>query len=295
MSFASALRQHLALQALKFVQAEKLPYSLSYGEMPVVCFVPDDNASRHGNFCRPSYKAIISNPAWRKRLAKVHTHGRRSLPASDHGRWRELDSCMSSDALLMNIFCYPGTLRKLSPILRVDSICTPHFGYKAHVPLVGGRFDRTEVDMQLGNLLVEAKLTESGFQSARKQVLSTYRDFLEVFEVDELPQTGTHYLCYQLLRNVLAAYALQQSFCVLLDARRPDLVEAWFAVMKCVKPVELRASLRVLTWQEVAGALPRRLQTFLSSKYGIDAPLRVEILQACEGLTYGNARIRRPS
>jgi len=40
----------------------------------------------------------------------------------------------------------------------------PEFGYKARVPLLGGRTDRTEVDMKLGRLLVEAKLTESDFR-----------------------------------------------------------------------------------------------------------------------------------
>jgi hypothetical protein len=31
------------------------------------------------------------------------------------------------------------------------------------------------------------------------------------------------YASYQLIRNVLAAFALGQSFCVILDARRSDL------------------------------------------------------------------------
>jgi hypothetical protein len=71
------------------------------------------------------------------------------------------------------------------------------------------------------------------------------------------------------LRNVLAACALRCSFCVLVDGRRPDLTEAWYAVMKCVKPVELRTALRILTWQELAWVLPSRLQAFLATKYGI--------------------------
>ncbi len=48
-----------------------------------------------------------------RRFDKVHTQGRRSLPKPlmDHLRlWRELDSSMSSDALLMNIFCVPGVV-----------------------------------------------------------------------------------------------------------------------------------------------------------------------------------------
>jgi hypothetical protein len=145
----------------------------------------------------------------------------------------------------------------------------PLFGFKARVPLINGRFDRTEVDMSLGNLLVEAKLTECDFQRVNKHVLATYRDFHDVFDEEQLPQTEQHYLSYQLLRNVLAAHALQCSFCVLLDARRPDLIEAWYAIMKCVKPAELRTALRVLTWQDLAQFLSTQLQAFLKSKYGI--------------------------
>jgi hypothetical protein len=60
---------------------------------------------------------------------------------------------------------------------------------------------------------------------------------------------------------------------VLTDARRPELVEAWYAVMKCVHPVDLRLRCKVLTWQELAKALPTRLGTFIREKYGINDAL----------------------
>ena len=53
----------------------------------------------------------------------------------------------------------------------------PGFGWRARVPLRNGRFDRTEVDMRLGGLLVEAKLTESDFQTCKAAVAESYRDF----------------------------------------------------------------------------------------------------------------------
>jgi len=185
----------------------------------------------------------------------------------------ELDACTSSDALLMNIFCYPGVTRdgKVSALLGVEAGVPLDFGYKARVPLANGRFDRTEVDLRLGDLLMEAKLTESDFQSAEKGLLMAYRDFPEVFDREQLPQTNGRYRSYQLLRNVLAAYALQCSFCVLVDARRPDLADAWYAVIRCVKPVELRTKLRISTWQELAHAAPPKLRTFLGAKYGISS------------------------
>jgi hypothetical protein len=279
MSFAAALRRDLAECAHRYALDQALPHCLSYGEAPIVCFEPYRDNSRHGNFLQGSYRTICKNPAWRKRLAKVHTLARRSLPApaSDGGRRMELDTCTSSDALLMNIFCHPGVLRdtRLGMLLGVEPGVSPCFGYRARVPLANGRFDRTEVDLRLGNLLVEAKLTETDFQSAPKRVLLAYQHFSKVFDTRQLPQTVDQYLSYQLLRNVLAAYALQCSFCVLVDARRPDLVDDWYAVMRCVKPIALRTELRISTWQEVTEAAPRTLRAFLSKKYGIGSE-RVE-------------------
>jgi hypothetical protein len=271
MSFAAALRHDLAERARKYAMAEALPHCVSYHETAIVCFAPDERDLRHGNFLPGSYKAIRANPAWRRRLGKVHTEGGRTLPRTERGRWMELDSCTSSDALLMNIFCHPSVLRdrRVSALLGGEPGTPPCFGYKARVPFANGRFDRTEVDLRWGDLLVEAKLTENDFQSAEKKVLLAYRDFSEVFDRQQLPQTEHRYFSYQLLRNVLAAYALQCSFCVLVDARRPDLSDAWYAVMKCVQPVELRTKLKLSTWQEVAEVAPRTLRAFLAAKYGI--------------------------
>jgi hypothetical protein len=125
--------------------------------------------------------------------------------------------------------------------------------------------------MRLGNLLVEAKLTEGDFQRKRKAALAAYRDFAAVFYRRQLPQQLNYYLSYQLIRNVLAAYAADCSFCVLLDARRPDLLEAWFAVMQAIRSAELRVRCKVLTWQELAVVLPPTLQVFLQEKYAIAA------------------------
>ena len=138
MNFAAELRRDLADRARKYATAQRLPHSLSYGSLPVACFAPYDDDLRHGNFLPESYKAIRANPAWKKRLAKVHTQGRRCLPATARGRWMELDACTSSDALLMNIFCYPGALRsrKLSAFWRAEPQAHASFGYKARVPLL---------------------------------------------------------------------------------------------------------------------------------------------------------------
>ncbi len=275
--------QQSALRAChrRYLEKHGFPHCESYGDPPTICFVPYDDGLRHGNFLADSYCAIVNHPEWRRRLEKVHARAKRALPRRP---WRELDSSNSSDALLMNVFCYPGTLEdsRVLHLLGVEEKNVPQFGFKARVPLIGstaskkgddaaatGRFDRTEVDMKLGDLLVESKLTESDFQSKAKAVVESYRDFAEVFERRVLPRAGERYLSYQLIRNVLAAHAHGCAICVIADARRPDLMEAWYAVMRCIKSGDLRRRCKMLTWQELALVLPPALQNFLEEKYGI--------------------------
>jgi hypothetical protein len=268
--FANRLRQELGARNREYAAHYQLTMRESYGAQPVICYLPSEDSECHGNFLPESYRAILGNGAWAKRLNKVHTQARFSLPREER-RWRELDSCNSSDALLMNIFCFPGAVNesRVFDLLGVENGLLPEFGVRARVPLANGRVDRTEIDMRIGDLLVEAKLTESDFQCSDAEVVEGYRDFAEVFERRSLPRDGKRYVSYQLIRNVLAAHAMQCSFCVMADARRPDLQEAWFAVMRCVRILDLRLRCKMITWQELAEALPEELQTFLAEKYGI--------------------------
>jgi hypothetical protein len=307
----------------------------SYGDPPVIVFAPENG--RHGNFFDRSYEAIRARPDWLRRFDKIHTQGR-SLPKAEGGpkgesprRWRELDSSMSSDALLMNVFCAPGVADdpRVRSALGVEGNATPEFGWKARVPLKNGRFDRTEVDLRWGGLLVEAKLTEADFQTREAAIVEGYRDFEDVIDRDLLPRVEIRaarrkqavefaeeftqewedvgqgetdlmeaaavarefqiaivdrsreaepseagFRGYQLIRNVLAAYAEGSSFCVIHDERRPDLREMWFQVMAAVKIAEMRVRCKVLTWQELAGLVPAGLAEFLEAKYGIAAPER---------------------
>jgi hypothetical protein len=126
--------------------------------------------------------------------------------------------------------------------------------------------------MKLGDLMVEAKLTETDFQTASAAMIERYQDSDEVFDTEALPRSKETVRCYQLVRGVLAAHATGGSFCVISDARRPDLSENWFSVMLAVKSCTLRWRLQLLTWQEVAATLATPLQRFLASKYGISPP-----------------------
>ena len=268
-SYAALLRQELCARNAAYALARQLPHVTSYGEMPVIVYEPFPGAIGHGNFLDASYRAVLGRPEWNRRLEKVHAQAARCLPRRDR-RWKELDSSMSSDALLMNVFCHPSTLRRsLRPMLGGGIWEVAEFGFKARVPLRGGRTDRTEIDMRLGGLLVESKLTEADFQIGEPEVVESYRDLEEVFDCGALPRLGGRYVSYQLVRNVLAAHALALDFCVVLDARRPDLMEAWYGIMKCVRISELRTRCKVLSWQELSESVSPDLRHFLDRKYGI--------------------------
>jgi hypothetical protein len=104
-----------------------------------------------------------------------------------------------------------------------------------------------------------------------EEVARAFQASLEMrADVEQPWQTG--YASYQLIRNVLAAHSTGTRFCVLHDERRPDLREAWFAVMSAVKSSEMQVRCKVLTWQEIVPFLPPGLQEFLNLKYGIVAP-----------------------
>jgi hypothetical protein len=156
-------------------------------------------------------------------------------------------------------------------MLGVASGLVPQFGFRPGILLRNGKTDRTEIDMKLGDLMVEAKLTETDFQTAPTRMIERYHDLSEVFEPRELMISGNVVRSYQLIRGVLAAHATGGSFCVLCDARRPDMVENWFAVMRAVRSCVLRCRLQLLTWQELTASLPKSLQKFLTAKYGITA------------------------
>jgi hypothetical protein len=97
------LRQELCARNIWWAAKHGFLYEHTLGPLPSVLYRADENG-RHGNFYPASYRRILIDPGWRRRLAKTHTTARRHLLSHDATRC-ELDSCNSSDALLMNIFC----------------------------------------------------------------------------------------------------------------------------------------------------------------------------------------------
>ena len=173
----------------------------------------------------------------------------------------------------MNIFCAPGATRskRLRTLLSLEAGASPEFGVRVRTPLRRDFEDRTEVDMQIGDLLVEAKLGESGFQTSRPDLMDRYERFKTVFDVDRLPRARGQFRSYQLLRGVLAAVHQELRFAVFCDARRPDLREEWFAVLAAVQSADLRSRMLLITWQEIAACLSQPLRNFLAMKYGIQS------------------------
>ena len=272
-SYAGRLRQELSARALAWAAAHALPHECTFGDTPVVIFRETSDAT-HGNFHPGSYKCICRKPEWNRRLQKSHSSARRNLPSHD-AESGELDTAASSDALLMNIFCHPQAFAAGSALRLLLGTEAPErlqFGCKPRIPLITNHVERTEIDLRIGDLLIEAKLTEIEFQRAPRRRVERYRDFASVFATDLLPQTHDSYLHYQLIRGVLSAFAEQGiRYCVICDARRPDLIDAWFTVAQAVKLASLRSRLQLATWQEVAQTLPRSMRVWLATKYGIES------------------------
>jgi len=182
-SSSLGLRQELCVRNIRWATKNAFLHEHTLGKLPSVLYRPDENG-RHGNFYPASYRCILDDPSWRRRLAKTHTTARRHLLSQDAERC-ELDSCNSSDALLMNIFCHPSASSPNSALrsfLSIDRDARFVFGHRPRVPMKNDRVDCTEVDMCAGNLLFEAKLTEADCQTERWELPWRCRDFDVVFD-----------------------------------------------------------------------------------------------------------------
>ena len=265
----SLLREELAERAKRFATANGLPHYESRGRSPTILFPAEPATSRHGNFNDDSYAAILANASWAKRLEKPHPR-RDALPKDRQASAMELDSSNSSDALLMNCFCYPGAAERiLQGCLQMTPTGPVEFGVRGKVPLRNGETDRTELDMRVGNIVCEAKLTETDFTSKRATVVEAYRGLHEVFDGNLLPRVEGKYQGYQLIRNVLAAAAHAYHFVLLCDGRRPDLLQEWRTVHAAIRHPDLRARARLLLWQDVTQSCPAPLGEYLREKYGL--------------------------
>jgi hypothetical protein len=249
-----SLKNLLKERAEEFADTKGLPIDTSY--QTAALFKDLD-----GNFFRDSFEAIQGNPNWSKRLAKQHNQ----VPWA-----REVQSSSSSDALLMNIFCHPKILkwkgvRDLLGLVDVEI----RFGVEPGVEKGGGESRPTEIDMEVGDLFVEAKLTEPDFCSKEIAEASKYSHLSACFDVEKLPRRGTQFTSYQIVRNLLASIQHGKRHALFCDERRPDLVRSYLETVNCLKDANHRSRCRVIFWQEIAQVCGKDLKNFLQEKYGI--------------------------
>ncbi len=261
--FAENLRKQLSELAGSYAKKHYLPLDKSPGG--VIIFKKNQSKNIHGNFLNSSHNNILGKENWRVRLDKPHP----SFPDKKR-QLNELDSCNSSDALLMNIFCHPkiDEWKSLKKLLGLSEIKEPQFGFMAKIRKNNGQHDATEIDMKLDGILVEAKLTEKDFTKKEKGIVESYDNFKKVFNEKLLPQSSEDYLNYQLVRNILAACQHNLSFLLLCDARRPDLARELYMTVRCVRDDRLRVRCNIVFWQEIAQSVGKELRNFLAEKYG---------------------------
>ena len=265
MTCVRQLKAQLRDGALAWQKRTGVPWYQSKGSPSTILFPADGD--RHGNFFEPAWAAINADPAWKLRLEKQHSQVK-ALP-EQYQDARELDSSNSSDALLMNFFCAPGAAERLAEKLGVQFGASrrPKFGYRAGVPRLGTTPDTTEIDLYLGDAICEAKLTEATFTAKKHDVVMRYRNIEKLFRVADMPQDGTHFHSYQLIRNVLAAAHLGTRLLVFVDARRPDLVNEWEQVKEAIADEPVRQRCRLVHWQELVVSCEPSHAAFLREKY----------------------------
>jgi len=261
--FAQNLRKQLSELAGRYAKEYDLSFETSRGG--VIVFKKDPSKNVHGNFLNSSYRNILRKENCKVRLEKPHPSF-----LNRKQEVKELDSCNSSDALLMNIFCHPriDKWKPLKKLLGLSEIGEPEFGFLAKVKKNSGQDDATEIDMKLDGILMEAKLTEKDFTKKEKRIVESYDNFKKVFSEELLPQSSEDYLNYQVIRNILAAYERNLSFLLLCDARRPDLVKEFYVTARCVRDDRLRVKCNIVFWQEITQSVGKELRDFLVERYG---------------------------
>lgn len=218
------------------------------------------------NFHPKSWKLIQETPPFKERTEKIHSNTRTSDVL-------EMQSSNSSDALAMNVFCFPDFVKweGAKKLFGVNNFSSIEFGYKPHVAK-GTTVDSTEVDVFINNSIIcECKLTEDSFTQKEKVTVEAYNTFKEIFHTDKLNQNENSYFNYQLIRNILATHQRNCRFILICDMRRPDLARNFYQTIRCIKDawIDLRINCEIIYWQDIAKVCGEELSIFLKEKYGI--------------------------
>lgn len=211
------------------------------------------------NFLNKTYLNILDDKGYSNRLEKPHTYFKDGT--------KEMQSSNSSDALLMNIFCYPDMMRwkSLAKLLGIYRIEKPVFGWEADF-INESKGHRTEIDMKIGNHIFEAKLTEPDFTKCSLDKVKGYIDYEKVFDNDKLEKNG-YIEVYQLVRNILTAYKENFTFTLIVDERRTDLLREFIYTRDSIKIDELKNKIKFITWQEISFNIGKELKEYINKKY----------------------------
>ena len=267
MDWAVALKEQIRERATAWAELTNAVAYKSSGSPGTIMFPAGIDGP--GNLFPEVSAAVGANPEWRSRLNKAHPQ-RRHLPEEFRAHAKELDSSNSSDALLMNCFCYPGASERFAAVLgATPREARPRFGIAGEVELGNGVPDRTELDMMLGDTIIEAKLTEKDFTARPKDHVRRYARLSSVFDLETLPGDADSFEGFQLIRNVLAAAQQSMRLIVLIDARRPDLLQEWWGVHAAIADGGLRSRCQVRFWQELAKAAKPQHRALLEARYGL--------------------------
>jgi hypothetical protein len=174
-----------------------------------VVFYREDESRRHGNFHVASYECILQEPSWRRRLAKVHTSADEHYSAEilvvsslipRTARTRSFEHLLPSNDTRYT--CNPVSTRGWAG-------CRAGLWLSSSHPLRSGRYDCTEIDLKLGDLLIEAKLTEHDFQAAPIRLIERYSGLDEVFDIEALEVVHGTVHSYQLIRGIPLPASIQ--------------------------------------------------------------------------------------
>lgn len=222
------------------------------------------------NFHPKSWQKINQVVSYKARTTKRHS---RTITSGLF----EMQSSNSSDALAMNIFCFPDFIKwkGVLKVFEIEEFKSIDFGVNPRIKKIEGGLvtgDSTEADVVINNsIIIECKLTEDGFYEKDREEVEKYIEFKKVFHIEKLRQDSIEYLNYQLIRNILAAHQINGRFILLCDMRRPDLVKSFYHTVRCIKDdcIDLRTNCEIIYWQDIAKVCGTELQQFLKEKYGI--------------------------
>ena len=138
--YSKQLRITLTDIAKKYASTHKYKFNTGLKKTPESALIFDQTEF---NFNKDSWSVIWNNTAYRSRTQKAHSSFDSTNPKD------EMQSSNSSDALLMNIFCYPkiNEWKGVKQLLQVNDLSQLKFGHEPGISLNDGTVDRTEVDL----------------------------------------------------------------------------------------------------------------------------------------------------